>query len=176
MKMHTISIRIVMIFILLIPLIIFSQDSNEKIRIGTFDSRCVAIAYGRTDFLKLINGMRAELKTAKEEGNEERVAELEKLGSTYQFLMHQQGFSTGSAKNIMDSIKDKLPSVAEKNKVKLILSKWEVFYNDDSLELVDVTDEIVNLFNPDEQSLEIVKNIKGMDPVPIEQISTDPHE
>ena len=76
----------------------------------------------------------------------------------------------------MEKIKDKLPAIAEKNNIKLILSKWELFYHDESLELVDITDQIVNLFNLDEQSRNIIEEIKKMEPVPIEQISYDLNE
>jgi Skp family chaperone for outer membrane proteins len=46
----------------------------------------------------------------------------------------------------MEKIKDKIPEIAKKNNVKLILSKWELFYHDESLEIIDITDQIVNLF------------------------------
>ena len=170
------NIIFIIVIILLIPFIVYSQETTQKVRIGTFDSRCVAIAYGRTDFLKNISDLRKELEKAKSEGNEERVKELEKMGPNLQFIMHQQGFSTGSVINIMEKIKDKIPAIAEKNNVKLVLSKWELFYHDESLEIVDITDQIVNLFNLDEQSRNIVESIKKMEPVPIEQISNDPNE
>jgi len=161
---------------LLNPFTGYSQRLPEKTRIGTFDSRCIAIAYGRTDFLKNIGDLRKEHEKAKTEGNEEKVKELEKLGPNLQLIMHQQGFSTGSVINIMEKIKDKLPAIAEKNNIKLILSKWELFYHDESLELVDITDQIVDLFNLDEQSRNIIEEIKKMEPVPIEQISYDLNE
>ena len=164
------------VIILLVPSTVCSQESTAKIRIGTFDSRCVAIAYGRTDFLKNIGNLRQEQEKAKAEGNEARAKELEKLGPNLQFIMHQQGFSTGSVINIMEKIKDKIPEIAKKNNVKLILSKWELFYHDESLEIIDITDQIVNLFNLDEQSRNIVESIKKMEPVPIEQISNDSTE
>lgn len=172
-KTAFIEMVIFLMILLLTPILIYSQ---EKIRIGTFDSRCVAIAYGRTDFFKYINELKAEHEKAKAEGNEERVKELDKLGPNLQFIMHQQGFSTGSVMNIMQRIKDKIPAIAEQNNVKFILSKWEVVYQDKSIEIVDVTNQIVSLFNPDAQTLNIVEEIKGMDPVPIEQITNDPNE
>ena len=164
------------VLLCLIPFSVFSQGSSDRYRIGTFDSRCVAIAYGRTDFLKNISDLREQHAKASVEGNEVKVKELEKLGPTLQFIMHQQGFSTGSVINIMERIKDRLPAIAKENNVKMILSKWELFYHDETLEIVDITDQIVKLFNLDEQSLKIVEEIRKMEPVPIEQISNDPNE
>jgi len=156
--------------------IVYSQGVDGKIRLGTFDSRCVALAYGRTDFLKNVDDLRKEHEKAKAEGNETRVKELEKLGPNLQFIMHQQAFSTGSIVNIIEKIKDKIPAIAEKNKVRLVLSKWELFHHDGSFEIVDITDQIVDLFVLDEESRNIVESIKKMEPVPIEQISNDLNE
>jgi hypothetical protein len=162
------------VIILLIPFIVYSQETIKKFRIGTFDSRCVAIAYAKSDFLKNKDSdLRKEQAKAKAEGNETRVNELDKIGQHLQFILEQQVFSTGSVNNIIEKIKDKIPAIAEKNNVKLILSKWELFYHDESLEIVDITDQIVNLFNLDEQSRNSVEGIKKMEPIPMEQIFSE---
>ena len=106
------------------------------------------------------------LKKAKEEGNEARVKEIERIGPTSQVIMHQQGFSTGSVGNIMDQIKDKLPMIAQKKNVRLVVSKWEVFHHDGPVELVDITDELVSLFAPDAQTLKIIEEVKKDQPRP----------
>ncbi|OGU84685.1 MAG: hypothetical protein A2W11_07685 [Ignavibacteria bacterium RBG_16_35_7] len=88
--------------------------------------------------------------------------------------MHQQGFSNGSIINILEKIKDKFPVIAKENNLNLIVSKWEVMFADESLELVDITDQLTALFNPDEATNKIIKEIKAMEPVPIEKISINP--
>jgi len=154
-----------------------TQTPEGTIRIGTFDSRCVAVAYGRSaGFAEYINGLRSELVKAKEQGNETRVKEIERLGPTSQMIMHQQAFSTGSVGNIMDKIKDKLPTIAQTKNVRLVVSKWEVFHQDSSFEMVDITDDLVSLFEPDSQTLKVVEEVKKIAPVPMEQLSTDPRE
>ncbi len=153
---------------------ILSQQENSKVRIGTFDSHCIAMAYGRTDFLKDIEELRTQHAKAKEEGNQELIKELEQLGPTKQVLMHQQGFSTGSITNILEKIKEKFPAIAKENNLKLIVSKWEVMFADESLELVDITDQLTALFNPDEATRKIIESVKAMEPVPIEKISINP--
>jgi len=167
----------VVIGVLLLAPSAFSQATDDQFRIGIFDSRCVAIAYGRsTLFAEHMNGLRSELKKAKEEGNEARVNEIERLGPTSQVIMHQQGFSTGSVRNIMGKIASRLSIIAQKKNVRLVVSKWEVFHYDGRVELVDITDELVSLFEPDAQTLKILDEVKKSDPVPIENISTDPRE
>ena len=149
----------------------YSQQETTKLRVGTFDSRCVAAAYGRSDFMKEMDSIKIKYAKAKEEGNKELIEELERLGPTKQMLMHQQGFSTGSILNIMEKVKYKLPFIAKENNVKFIVSKWEVMFSDESIELVDITDQLVEFFNPDEATRKIISEIKAMEPVPIEQIS-----
>lgn len=164
----------IILFLVVISGTLLSQQENSKVRIGVFDSRCVAIAYGRTDFLKEMDSIRTLHAKAKEAGNQEIVKELGQLGPTKQVLMHQQGFSTGSVNNILEKVKEKFPAIAKENNVKLIVSKWEVMFADESLELVDITDQLTALFNPDEATNKIIENIKAMEPVPIEKISINP--
>jgi len=44
-------------------------------------------------------------------------------------------------------------------------------FTDESIELVDITDQLVEFFNPDEATRKIIEEIKAMEPVPIEQVS-----
>ena len=153
----------------------FSQQEKGKLRIGTFDSRCIAIAYGRSaEFMKEVDSMKTTLAKAKEEDNKELIEELEQLGPTKQVLMHQQGFSTGSIINILEKVKEKFPTLAKENKLNMILSKWEIMFADESIELIDITDQLVAFFNPNEATSKIIEKIKSMEPVSIEKISIDP--
>ena len=64
--------------------------------------------------------------------------------------------------------------MAKDNEVKMILSKWEIPFADESIELIDVTDQLTVLFNPDEETKKVIENMKLMEPMPIEKISIDP--
>ncbi len=157
--------------LLLTSFLSYSQQETTKLRIGIFDSRCIAMAYGRTYHIKEMDSLKIKYAKAKEEGNKELVEELGRLGPTKHLIMEQQGFSTGSILNIMEKVKDKLPSIAKENNVKLIVSKWEVMFMDESIELVDITDQLVEFFNPDEATRKIIEEIKAMEPIPMEQVS-----
>jgi Skp family chaperone for outer membrane proteins len=166
----TIVLSVIFIFLFLSAQVL-SQQEMQKLRIGIFDSRCIAMAYGRTDFMKEMDSIKIQYAKAKEEGNKELVEELERLGPTKQMIMHQQGFSTGSILDIMKKVKDNLPSIAKDKNVKLIVSKWEVTFTDESIELVDITDQLVELFNPDEATRKMIEEIKAIEPLPMDQIS-----
>jgi hypothetical protein len=80
--MKKLFVFVVFIF-LFIPSIIFSQQEISKLRIGTFDSRCVAAAYGSSaDFMKEIDVLRNDVAKAEEDGNEELAKELEQQSAT----------------------------------------------------------------------------------------------
>ena len=77
---------------------------------------------------------------------------------------------------IIEKVKDKIPEIVKKNNLKAILSKWEVIFWDEPIELIDITDQLVALFDVDKKSREIIELLKTMDPMPIEQMSVDPKE
>jgi hypothetical protein len=164
---------------LLVTSSIFAQDfeketSTPKFVVGTFDSRAVAIAYARSEtFIKYIQGLRSELEKAKTEGNEKRIKELETEGPALQELIHKQGFGTWPVDNILEQIKDKIPDIAKEAKVDVIVSKWNIVYQQKGVEFVDITDFMVKPFNPDEATLNIVEEIKKQDPVPLDELNDE---
>ena len=64
-------------------------------------------------------------------------------------------------------IADDLPGVAEKAGVDVIVSKWRIAYMREDIELVDVTDLLVQLFEPDERVLKTVKELAEVEPLPL---------
>jgi len=47
-------------------------------------------------------------------------------------------------------------------------------FADESIELIDITDQLVAMFSPDDATKKIIDNIKAMEPIPIEKISINP--
>lgn len=152
-----------------------SQTTSE--RIGTFDSRAVSLAfYNSAEFRERMLRLKTELEEAKASGDEERVKQLEAYGPAFQEVMHQQGFSTGSVSGIMDRIKEELPQIAENTGVSVIVSKWEVAYKSPAVELVDLTSQLVALFDPDDRVLQWIEALKGQDPIPLDSLLMQPSE
>jgi len=145
--------------------------SGSKVRVGTFDSRALAMAYYRSEaFLRQINDMRAKYEKAKAAGDEKRVKELELEGSAQQELMHKQGFGTWPVDNILEKIKGKIPEIAAQAEVDVIVYKWHIAYKRSGTEFVDVTDRMVEPFGPDEGTLRMIKEIQEQEPVPLEEL------
>jgi hypothetical protein len=149
----------------------FSQAVKGSVRIGTYDSRAVALAFYNTDeFRQTMSGMMAELEKAKSAKDDKRVKELESQGPFMQARMHWQVFSNLSVPNIIDRIKDAIPGIAKDAGVSAIVSKWELVYTDESIECVDVTPRLVKLFNPNEKVLKWIEDGSNQDPIPLEKL------
>ena len=152
----------------------FAQTKDNTLRIGVYDSRAIAVAYGNSaEFRKSLDGVTADYKKAKEAKDDKRVKEIETQMKAQQRRAHEQGFSTGSVATIKAKVKDALPGVAKKAGVDVIASKWELNYQSPGIKVVDVTDDLVALFHVSAKGLEWVKGIKSHAPVPIEQITDD---
>ena len=150
------------------------KTSGSKVRVGTFDSRALAMAYFATEaFNRQLSGLRAEHEEAKAAEDEKRVkesfAELRALGE----LMHKQGFSTWPVDNILETIKEKIPVIAKQGNVDVIICKWDIVYHGSEVEFVDVTDLMVQPFNPDKETLKTIKDVQKHDPVPLDEIKND---
>lgn len=151
-----------------------AQSQTNKLRVGVYDSRAIAIAYGNsTEFQQSLKSVQAEYNKAKEEKNDKRMKEIETRMKLAQRRLHEQGFSTGSVAGIMAKIKDSLPVVATQAGVQAIISKWELNHQSTDLEVVDVTDNLVALFHPSEKVMGWVKELKNHPPLPIEEITDD---
>jgi hypothetical protein len=147
-----------------------AEPKPAKLRVGTFDSRAVAIAYARSaDFGRQIRKLKVDRDKAKADGDEKKARELEEQGQSRQQLLHMQGFSTASVNDMLEHMKDKLPDIAKQAGVALIVSKWDIPYKSPDAELVDITDLMVKPFASDEQTQKIIRELKNHDPISLEE-------
>jgi len=145
--------------------------TGDKVRIGTFDSRALAMAYYRSEpFRRHMADLHRQLDEAKANGDEERVQELERYGPELQTLVHKQGFGTWPVDNILEKIKDEIPQIAAQAEVDVIVSKWDIVYPKSGTEFVDVTDLMVAPFDPSEDTLKVIREIREQAPVPVEEL------
>lgn len=147
------------------------STSTNRVRIGVYDSRVIAVAYGNSPgFQDALKPVMEEHKKAKAAGDEKHAKAIEERMQLRQRRMHEQGFSTGSVIEIMSRVKDQLPGVAKAAGVRLIVSKWEVNFHSADVELVDVTDQVAALFHPNERGQKWLKQIPDKAPIPLEQL------
>jgi hypothetical protein len=157
--------------LLLFTGIVFGQTLKKNVVVGTFDSRVIAVAYYNTEaHMSYVEGLKTEHAEAEASGDEERVKELEAIGEASQELAHKQAFSTWPVDNILETIEEKIPEIAQLAEVDIIVSKWNIVYQHSDIECIDVTDIMVKLFNPDEQMLKMLDQMKNQPPIPLEEL------
>jgi hypothetical protein len=154
--------------LLLVPALARCQPA---MRVGTYDSRAVALAYyNSAGQRQAMQDMQAEYQKAKAAGDERRIKVLEASGPARQELMHQQVFSSCTISNVIREIEDRIPAIARDAGVVLMLSKWDVTYRDASIEYIDVTMQLVRLFNPEEKVMKWIEEMKAQPPIPIDKL------
>ena len=154
-----------------------TKTSDAKMRIGTYDSRAIAVAFaGSEAFSEWMANLKTESNKAKAEGNQKRVADLEAQAVEQQRLFHKQAFSTAPVDNILEHIKDKMAEIAKATGVGPIISKWDkdALAKYKSAELVDVTMALVEALHPNERQLNIAKAIQKNPPIPMEEAEKIP--
>jgi hypothetical protein len=139
----------------------------RKTRIGTYDGRALAIA-----FVPMNKGQIAELlKQAKQvqaAGDAEKLAELRANGSALQTVRHLQAFGNAPVDDILQHIRNKLPEVAQKAGVCAIVREPD--FHDSTVETIDVTDQLVALFDPDERTLKLIDGVRKQKPMALEAV------
>ena len=173
--MRTNRIRLVVICILGSFFFGLRAEAEQKVRIGVYDSRAVAVAYGASEMRKTnktptdqaIAEAEKERAKAKEAGDDKRVNQLRaKL-----LEMRQQGaraaFGAAPVDDILDLIKDRLPKLQRQAKVTKLVSKWDsdTLFKYQSAELVDVTLLLVAEFSPKPRTLRSIWGVQQAKPI-----------
>jgi hypothetical protein len=142
----------------------FSQQ--PKVRIGIYDSRCIAVAYANSKFFNNpFSNLGPRMKAAKENNDTKEIAKIEMEGKMRQAILHDQGFGKGSVNVILETYKEKINAVAKEYKLDLIVSRWEVMYQGSNLELVDITEKMAGLFEPSDEVKQTIKEMPNHEPV-----------
>jgi hypothetical protein len=168
---------IVLLFLFSISSVCYTTSAQDKIKalkIGVYDSRIITFAYSRSDaFNEVMQKFSKENGEVMQSGDTAKKIQTAYKMITFQYLLHQQVFSSGSAVNILAVVKDKLPQVAKDSGVSAIVSKWELEFVDPSAEIVDLTQTIARLYNPKEDIAEMSKEIAGQAPVSLEELTVE---
>ena len=132
----------------------------QTVRIGTFDSRAVALAYyNSADYKASLNVKRSPQQN-----------------EAFQALKHIQVFSHASIPNVTDKLEDIIPAVAKDAGVSLVVSEWEIVWRDPNVEYVDVTAKLVDAFKPDQRVQKWVESLKKQKPLALVDVAMMPHK
>jgi hypothetical protein len=148
-------------------LLVGVETASARVRVGTYDNRAVAVAYAASKYNPVGEKMK-EHQAAKAAGNDGRVKELEAWGAQHQRQLHRQGFCRVPVDDLLAHVKDKLPEVAEKAEVSAIVLQGE--YLASGTEAVDVTDALVQLFEPSAKTLKTIAGLRKKPPVDLDEL------
>mgnify|MGYP001584431107 FL=1 len=154
-----------------------AADSNKAaVVVGTFDSRAVAVAYAHSDHWKQkVQQMKKALDEAKAAGDTKKAEEIEQWGPAQQRKFHMQGFGTADVSDMLEYIKNDIPKIAKEAGVDIIVSKWDIAYQNNSAKTVDITEKIAAPFKPDEKTLVMIRDLMTKAPVPNETLEKMDH-
>lgn len=153
---------------------VFGQMTKAVMKIGTYDSRVVTFAWSRSDYFKeQMTRINRQSDSAQNAHDTARIKELSVKAMSFQHLLHLSVFSNGSVGFVMSSIKDKLPDLAKTYGVSVIVSKWECYYCDPSVEIVDLTTQVAQLFQPKENIDKMSREISARQPIPLDELGIE---
>lgn len=148
-----------------------NANADEPLKVGTFDSRAVALAYYRTDEFKSgLSEMKVAYDEAKATGDEAQIKRFEEEGPALQDLMHRRVFSTWPIDEIMTEIESDVSTIAADANVVMVVSKWDVVFQKEGFETVDLTMDLVKLFDPSEETLKIAEDLLTKAPVSLDDL------
>ncbi len=170
----SVIITITLLICLTIPAGASAQKKSSFIKIGTYDSRTIIFAWSRTDLLKqYLIKLNQRSDSAKKANDSAKIKELSVQAISFQHLLHQMVFSTGSVASIMKVINDKLPELAKTEGVSFIVSKYELNYSDPSFVVIDLTKKVAALFLPTENIDKMAAEIAKQSPIPIDEMTIE---
>jgi hypothetical protein len=144
-----------------------SSDQAPRVRIGTYDNRAIAVAFAPSRFNPVGQKM-AELEQAKKAGDRARAGELEAWGEKHQRQLHRQAFARVPVDDLLLSVKNRLPEIAKERGLDAIA--WWCDHASAGVEVVDVTDDLVLLFEPSERTLKTVRELCEQAPAELDVI------
>jgi hypothetical protein len=149
------------------------EPTSKKIRIGIYDNRAIAVAYAPSKFNPVAEKMKI-YKQAQADGDQAKAKELEQWGKTHQRQLHFQGFGHVPVGDLLEPLNEQIAQLAKAKRLAAITMNCE--FVSDSVELVDVTDDLVKLFQPSEKTLERVAEIRKTEPLSLAELALMDHE
>jgi len=151
-------------------------DSNDKAavtRVGTYDSRGVALAYGRSKradcMLAKVDAIKKAHDKAEQEGDTVRMTALTTQATSLQKEIHSQVFSGAPIEDILELLKKDLPGIVGSAKVDVIVHG--VLERRPGVEVVDITEAMCAPFEPDDRTSEMIRDLIKQPLVPETDLS-----
>jgi len=143
------------------------NEAPAVVRIGVYDSRAVAVAWAGSEFNPMHEKMQ-EFAAAKAANDTPKVAALEAWGQTQQRLMHLQGFGRVPVGDLLVPVQDQLRQLMIDRGLAAVTMHCDQV--SDQVELVDVTMDIVGLYNPSPRTIQWASELREKQPLPLVEL------
>ncbi|MBN1448007.1 MAG: hypothetical protein JXA28_08750 [Bacteroidetes bacterium] len=164
MKQKTRTIAILMFALALATAA--ATTTTSQTRVGIFDSRAIALArFHCPDIENPARDLHRRMKEAQENGDEETIAELKRLGPLHQAHLHDLVFGSGSVNAYFEELKESFAAIAAEQHLDLIVSKWETAYLSENVTLVDITPKLLEFYHPDDKVQTMLDGMNGVEPI-----------
>lgn len=161
-------------FLITLSILAAPLAAQPPIRVGVYDSRAIAVAYTHSGhFQNLIHEKKKELEAAKAAGDTARAKALDDWGQAQQRQLHRQGFSRVPVGELLIPVRDRLPEAAARAGVQVIAAECD--YSGPGVVVVDITDELVRLYDPSPRVLSIVKDMRAIPPLSLNELEKLKH-
>jgi hypothetical protein len=144
-----------------------------KIRVGAYDNRAIAVAYAASEFNSIRDKMK-QYEAAQKAGDQSKMAELEAWGKARQRALYFQGFGRAPVADILEVVKDGVARVAKDRQAAVITSDCDFAASE--VEVVDVTDDLIELFHPTAKTRETARQLRKTAPKSLVELADLPAE
>lgn len=145
----------------------WGQTAAAPQRIGVYDSRAVAVAYGGSAFKdQRLQALKARHQQAQQAGDTAAMARLQAEGRAWQAQLHQQAFGTAPVDDILLHIAAELPAIQQAAGVTRLVSRWNRAELDKlaHAEQVDLTMALVDALHPTAKQRKYAQDIQAQPP------------
>ena len=144
------------------------QNSNPAVRIGTYDNRAIAIAWASSKYNPVGEKVK-ELEAAKKANDTKKIAELEAWGPAHQRLLHFQGFGRVPVSELLEPVQPKIQELMKERGLSAVAMQCDALA--EGVETVDLTMDLVKLFDPNEKTLDWAEQVKAHDPLSLIELA-----
>ena len=148
----------------------WSGAQESRLRVGTYDPRAIAVAYAPSRFNPVAQKT-AEHEAAVKAGDQKRAKELEAWGERHQRALHRMAFAGTPVHDLLAHVKEGMARVAAEQHLTLIVQRCD--HAGPEVEVVDVTDALVKLFEPSAKTLATVAEVRKQAPVDLDELEHD---
>lgn len=143
------------------------------LRVGTYDSRAVALAWLRSGADTAVQDAMEEHRKAKEEKDEPRARAVEQRMEWLQNLRHMQVFGNAPIPDVVERMRDTIAEEAKKAKVQLVVRDIDIAWRAEGTTLVDLTEALVDRCHPSAETRKMAREMKDHPPIPLERFPID---